>query len=80
MTVNESLNTIPHLEVLLLDDLLEHERHDDQRAGPLIARIQKSGILRNPPIVTPLQDGSQRHMILDGVRNIEDKANKIKPL
>ena len=68
--MNESLNTIPHLEVLLLDDLLEHERHDDQRAGPLIARIQKSGILRNPPIVTPLQDGSQRHMILDGANRI----------
>ena len=32
--------------------LVEHERHDDQRTPPLVARIQESGVLRNPPIAT----------------------------
>jgi len=68
--VNDTRAAIPQLELLSLDDLLEHERHDDQRTFPLVTRIQASGVWRNPPIVTPLQDGSQRFMILDGANRI----------
>jgi hypothetical protein len=68
--VKNSLTSLPHLELLPLGDLLEHERHDDQRAAPLINRIQESGVLRNPPIVTQVQDGSSRHMILDGANRV----------
>ena len=57
---------LPRLEVLPVADMVVHEWHDDQRTPPLIARFQKSGIFRNPPIVTSLQDGSQRYMVLDG--------------
>ena len=33
-------------------------------------RIVESGLWRNPPIVTPLQDGSQRFMVMDGANRI----------
>jgi hypothetical protein len=68
--VNNSLPALPHLELLPIGDLLEHERHDDQRTGTLITRVLESGVLRNPPIVTPLQDDSQRFMILDGANRV----------
>jgi len=47
--------------------------HDDQRTPPLMARIQESGVLRNPPNPTPLRDGSQCFMVLD-------RANRITAL
>lgn len=50
--------------------MLIHERHDDQRTRPLVLRIRASGVMRNPPIVSPLQDGSQRYMVLDGANRI----------
>ena len=57
---------MPNLQILPVDQLLRHEWHDDQRATPLIDRLRASGVLRNPPIVTPLGDGSERYMVLDG--------------
>ena len=60
----------PRLEVLPIASLVIHERHDEQRTSPLMARIQESGVLRNPPVVAPLQDGSQRYMVLDGANRI----------
>lgn len=68
--MNDSLASMPQLKIIPTRDLLEHERHDDQRTDPLIDRIQESGVLRNPPIVAPLQDGSQRFMILDGANRV----------
>ena len=56
--------------MLPVSEMLEHERHDDSRTGPLIRRLQQSGLLRNPPIVTPLKDGSSRYMILDGANRV----------
>lgn len=57
---------MPQLQILPVADLLRHEWHDDQRAKPLVDRLRASGLLRNPPIVTPLGDGSGRFMVLDG--------------
>ena len=62
--------SLPRLEILPVESLVVHEWHDEQRTPPLIARFQKSGLIRNPPIVTPLQDGSRRHMVLDGANRI----------
>ena len=70
MKMNASLTATPRLVLLPLGDLLEHERHDDQRASPLITHLQESGLLRNPPIVTPLKDGSSRYLILDGPNRV----------
>lgn len=60
----------PTLTFLPVDCLLIHERHDDQRTLPLIQRIRSSGVFRNPPIVAPLSDGSERYMVLDGANRV----------
>ncbi len=57
---------LPTLAFVPVDHLIIHERHDLQRTLPLIRRIRTSGIFRNPPVVTPLPDGSGRYMVLDG--------------
>ncbi|MEX1247799.1 MAG: hypothetical protein WEA61_04910 [Anaerolineales bacterium] len=56
----------PTLRILPTAALVPHEWHDEQRAWPLIERLRASGVLRNPPIVTPFDDGSGRFMVLDG--------------
>lgn len=61
---------LPKLEFLPVDRLVMHEKHDEQRATPLILRMRSSGVFRNPPIVTPLQDGSDRYMVMDGANRI----------
>jgi hypothetical protein len=60
----------PTLTFLPVDCLLIHEQHDDQRTLPLIHRMRASGVFRNPPVIAPLQDGSGRHMVLDGANRI----------
>lgn len=57
---------LPTLAFVPVDQLLIHERHDSQRTRPLVIRIRNSGVWRNPPIVSPLRDGSGRYMVLDG--------------
>lgn len=57
---------LPDLRIFPTSALVPHEWHDDQRSKPLIERLRASGILRNPPIVTPFEDGSGRYMVLDG--------------
>lgn len=57
---------MPQLAVLPVEQLKLHEWHDDQRAKPLVDRLRASGILRNPPVVTPLEDASGGYMVLDG--------------
>lgn len=56
----------PTLRILPVEKLLRHEWHDEQRSKPLMERLRASGVLRNPPIVAPLADGSGRFMVLDG--------------
>jgi L-serine kinase (ATP) / ParB family transcriptional regulator, heme-responsive regulator len=62
--------SFPELAFLPIEDLLIHERHDDQRIMPLILRLRSNGILRNPPIAAPLQDGTSRYMVLDGANRV----------
>jgi hypothetical protein len=57
---------LPTLRILPTESLVPHEWHDDSRTKPLIERLRANGILRNPPIVTPFDDGSDRYMVLDG--------------
>ena len=59
-------NPLPTLRILPVSALVPHEWHDDQRSWPLIESLRSSGLLRNPPIVTPFPDGSGRYMVLDG--------------
>lgn len=60
------MHNLPNLTFVPLNKILLHEQHDNSRTRPLVIRIRTSGIFRNPPIVTPLQDGSNSYMVLDG--------------
>lgn len=57
---------IPKLRILPVESLVLHERYDDQRAPRLIERLEDSGMIINPPIVSPMPDGTERYMVLDG--------------
>jgi hypothetical protein len=61
---------LPTLKILPIDLLILHEDHDMQRTMPLVAKLRAQGILRNPPIVMPLTDGSERYMVLDGANRV----------
>jgi hypothetical protein len=61
---------LPTLKILPIDLLILHEDHDMQRSMPLVAKLRAQGILRNPPIVMPLSDGSERYMVLDGANRV----------
>lgn len=56
----------PDLRIVSLDSLMEHEYNDIQRTTPLLARLEAEGILKNPPIVAPLDAHSSRFVVLDG--------------
>jgi len=60
------LDAIPNMQIVPLDKCVVHELHDDQRTSPLIEKLNESGILKNPPILTPFLDNSGRFMVLDG--------------
>ncbi|MFZ5922879.1 MAG: hypothetical protein ACOYY3_17690 [Chloroflexota bacterium] len=61
---------LPTLRILPINDLILHEDHDLQRTLPLVDKLRAQGILRNPPIVMPLTDGSGRYMVLDGANRV----------
>jgi len=61
---------LPTLKILPINQLILHEEHDLQRTLPLVAKLRAQGILRNPPIVMPLTDGSGRFMVLDGANRV----------
>ena len=61
---------LPLLAIISLDKLLLHERHDQQRTPHLIESLRSEGVLRNPPIVTPLRDRTGRYMVLDGAHRV----------
>ncbi len=57
---------LPHLAIVPVEQLVAHEHHDDQRAEPLYERLAESSVLRNPPIISPIEDGSGKFVVLDG--------------
>jgi L-serine kinase (ATP) / ParB family transcriptional regulator, heme-responsive regulator len=61
---------LPNLRILPLESLILHEDHDNQRTLPLVEKLRAQGIIRNPPIVMPLMDGSNRYMVLDGANRV----------
>jgi hypothetical protein len=60
----------PDLRVLPIDLLVEHEYNDDQRTAPLAKRLAEEGLLKNPPVVTPLGDDDPRYVVLDGANRV----------
>lgn len=61
---------LPALRILSLDGVILHEDHDLQRTQPLVAKLRAQGVLRNPPILMPLDDNSGRYMVLDGANRV----------
>ncbi|MGQ0603532.1 MAG: hypothetical protein ACT4QE_17775 [Anaerolineales bacterium] len=57
---------LPTLRIIPLDRIIEHEYNDAQRTGPLLKRLEAEGILKNPPIVTPLEGKPDHYVVLDG--------------
>jgi len=55
---------LPDLRFVEVERLVPHEQHDEQRSQPLVAVMRSDGVLRNPPVVAPLEDG--RFVVLDG--------------
>ena len=64
------IQNLPTLRILPLESLILHEDHDNQRTLPLVEKLRAQGIIRNPPIVMPLVDGSDRFMVLDGANRV----------
>jgi hypothetical protein len=61
---------LPKLKILPIHQLILHEDHDRQRTLPLVNKLRAAGILRNPPVVMPLEDGTHRYMVLDGANRV----------
>ena len=63
---------LPDLRFLAVDRLVPHEKEDQQRTESLAARLRESGILRNPPIVTPAvsDESDGRFVVLDGANRV----------
>jgi len=64
---------LPDLRVVQAADLLLHEQHDVQRSEPLARRIASDGVLKNPPIVAPV-DGGPPFVVLDGANRVTAAA------
>lgn len=64
------VTNLPKLRILPIESVVLHEDHDRQRSTPLINKLRAQGILRNPPVVMPLQDGTGRYTVLDGANRV----------
>lgn len=64
------ISSIPNLRILPIDSLILHEDHDMQRTLPLVEKLRAQGIIRNPPVVMPLNDDTDRYMVLDGANRV----------
>jgi len=62
--------SLPNLRILPIESVILHEDHDMQRTLPLVEKLRAAGVLRNPPIVMRLNDGSRRYMVLDGANRV----------
>jgi hypothetical protein len=61
---------LPNLRILPIESVILHEDHDAQRTLPLVEKLRAHGIMRNPPVVMPLGDGTDRYMVLDGANRV----------
>jgi hypothetical protein len=61
---------LPNLRILPIESVILHEEHDAQRTLPLVEKLRANGIMRNPPVVMPLGDGTDRYMVLDGANRV----------
>ncbi len=56
---------IPKLQIVPAESIVLHEDVDERRVMPLVEKFKQDGVLKNPPIVAPL-DSMNRFVLLDG--------------
>lgn len=61
---------LPHLSVVRTASLHPHELPDEQRAQPLVATLARERVLKNPPIVQPIEDRPHEFVVLDGANRV----------
>jgi len=65
---------LPDLRFVEVERLVPHEKEDERRTTSLASRLRESGVLRNPPIVTPAASGparpDDRFVVLDGANRV----------
>ena len=68
MTSPAASDGLPLLRFVPVESLVPHEQHDDQRMRPLVQKLREQAVLKNPPIVAPLDAGAagERYVVLDG--------------
>ncbi len=59
---------MPILRIVPTASLILHEDADPRRVERLTRRLREDGVIKNPPIVTPLPDG--RYVVLDGANRV----------
>jgi hypothetical protein len=60
---------IPRLRVVATDQLHAHELADEQRARPLASALRRDRVLKNPPVVIPIE-GTEGYVVLDGANRV----------
>ncbi|HJW83106.1 MAG TPA: ParB N-terminal domain-containing protein [Anaerolineae bacterium] len=60
---------LPRLVIVPTASLASHEEVDLQRSQPLAERLRAEGVLKNPPVVAPIE-GEQRYVVLDGTNRV----------
>jgi len=65
--------SIPELRIIPLEKTILHEHSDPNRVERLASKLKEDGILRNPPIVTEI-DNDERYIVLDGANRVSALA------
>jgi len=60
------LETFPDLRIVPTQSLLLGEQTDSCRINPILEHLRTVGVLRDPPVVAVVGNGSSQYMILDG--------------
>ena len=60
------VHDLPCLAVVPVESLILHEFHDSQRTPHLMEKLHASGVLKNPPIVSPFEGQNDNYMVIDG--------------
>ncbi len=61
---------LPTLRIVATDSLRLHESHDPGRTHPLVTTLRRDGMLKNPPVVAPLDNGHKLYVVLDGANRV----------
>ncbi len=61
---------LPTLKIVPTKGLHPHELPDEQRAKPLVEVLRRDRVLKNPPIVLPLNGKSEDYVVLDGANRV----------